>query len=106
MKNKPFFILQLLLFWVLFWSPLLGYAFDEKIPKKIKRHFDINKNKRVDLYERQLILTHLRLGWPLADNKTKQKYDFNNDLMLGPFEYKQYQERKKPNPRAIPGYKF
>lgn len=63
--------------------------------KRLERFFDIDKNGWLSLYERNLIATHKRFGWPLANTKKKREFDFNSDYMLGPFEYETYLKSKK-----------
>ncbi len=62
---------------------------------KVERFFDRNKNRQIDWYEQQLIITHSIYGWVLADTKKMKEFDFNQDMMLGPYEEKKYREGRK-----------
>ena len=62
---------------------------------RIERFFDRDKNKQIDWYEQQLIITHSIQKWELADSKKKKEFDYNQDMMLTPYEYQKYLESRR-----------
>jgi len=66
-----------------------------KAKSKVQKHFDINEDGYLSLYENELYKTHKHFKYPLAKKKKQKPYDFNGDLMLQPFEKKMYLKDKK-----------
>lgn len=62
---------------------------------KVQKHFDLDKNKILNLYEMALIRTYLQFGYPLAKKKKQIPYDLNHNAMLEPSEEKMYASDKQ-----------
>lgn len=65
------------------------------VKNRTQKHFDIDKDDYLNRYENSLYNTHLLFGYPLAKKKKHKPYDYNHDLMLGPFEMQLYLKDKK-----------
>lgn len=59
-----------------------------------EKFFDLNEDGFLNLYERNLIVTHKRFGWPLAKTRKQRKFDLNHNHLLEPEELAQYQKEK------------
>ena len=68
------------------------------LKSKEEKHFDINKDDRLDLYESMLYRTYKITGYPLVTKKNQKPYDINYNLMLDPVEMQMYL-RDKANGR-------
>lgn len=68
---------------------------------KVERFFDRDKNKKIDWYEQQLIITHSLYQWELANTSKKKLFDYNNDMMLTPYEYNKYLESKSQSKHKV-----
>lgn len=62
---------------------------------KVQKHFDLDKNKILNLYEMSLIRTYLQFGYALVKKKKQIPYDLNHNAMLEPSEEKNYSSDKK-----------
>lgn len=69
--------------------------------KSAAKFFDIDKNGSLNLYEQNLFMTHKLFKWELADTKRKKEFDNNQNYMLEPFEWEQYQKAKEAQKRAF-----
>ncbi len=58
---------------------------------KTEKHFDRNRDGYLNPYERLLILTQAKFGYPLAKQKKQAPYDTNDNGMLEPPELRLYQ---------------
>jgi len=85
--SKKFLILCFL-----FFIPHLTRAENRPSLKKLTQFFDLDKNGVLNTYENSLIRTQLHFNWPLANTKTKKKFDYNKDYMLEPYEEAQYEK--------------
>lgn len=59
-------------------------------PPKLVRHFDRDGNGTLDQNERMNLRTHQVFHYPLVEKSNQQPYDVDGDLMLEPFEMRQY----------------
>jgi len=62
---------------------------------KTQKHFDANKDKVLNMRERALYNTYLRLHFPLAKGKRMKFFDKDQTYMLEHGEYRQYLTDKK-----------
>lgn len=65
------------------------------VQNKTQKHFDLDRNKSLDPYERLLLRTHEVMKYPLANKKKMLPYDYNQDRMLEPFEHQKYLRDKQ-----------
>ena len=72
--------------------PMKKFTYSQR---RLERFFDLNKDKLLSLYERNLITTQKHFGWPLASSKKRKKFDSNGDNILQPYEYHLYKKGQK-----------
>jgi hypothetical protein len=66
------------------------------IPRtKIQKHFDLDDNKILNLYEMSLLRTHIRFGYTLVQKKKQIPSDINHNAMLETDEEAIYASDKK-----------
>lgn len=58
--------------------------------RKLEKHFDRDKNGHLDQIERMNLRTHQIFHYPLVEKRNQEPYDVNGDLMMEPFEMRQY----------------
>lgn len=81
---------------LIFFMPLFCRAGEEGVSvtgetsKKLARHFDRDKNGALDQLERMNLRTYQIFHYPLVEKENQKPYDVDGDLMLEPFEMRQY----------------
>lgn len=93
-----FFIGLLILPCVFVWakkSNSTDYPTSFRPETKVQKHFDLDENKILNLYEMSLIRTYLQFGYTLVKKNKQMPYDFNHNAMLEPDEEKIYLLDKK-----------